>query len=204
MEDGGPFCDSPCGGRSPREPGPRVGRHAEVGARTVKAIRISYQPRLADVLHGARLAEGEAWKTMSRVAAILLVLLGGVFVYWGFPGWAGVWFAVAIAEWFNLLPLSVVVAYFEFRRNPKYRQRYELTLSPEALYVTTDTVSSIIKWDHFSHLWDTSKAFVLCSGVGIPAVIPKAAFTNAVDLEAARTLLVMAVKERSAHGQSAA
>ena len=98
-----------------------------------RPIDISYRPTLQDVLHAARLAEGETWKTSSRVAAILLATAAAWLFYWGMRAWAILFMSLGVAEWFNLLPLSLVAAYVEYRRNPKYRQEYHLTLSEEHL-----------------------------------------------------------------------
>ncbi len=152
-------------------------------------IRVSYSPQLGDVLRAARIAEGLMWKNLSRVVAIILALPGGWFVYWGYHGWATVWFALAAAEWFNLLPLSVLVACIQFKRNPKYRQRYTLVLSPEAMLFLTDTIRSELKWAHFTRFVETKQTFVLLSGAGLPTVIPKAAFSDDADRNRTRTLL---------------
>lgn len=164
----------------------------------LRPIEVSYRPQLKDVLHAARVAEGETWKTASRVTAAILCLCGVWFVFWGFPRWAVLWFGLAVAEWFNLLPLSVLVAYLEFKRNPKYRQQYDLILSPEGLSFRTDTVSSELKWEHYSRFGETKTAFVLSYGPGVPTVIPKAAFVEQTDCEAARTLLKEVVGRRHA------
>jgi hypothetical protein len=141
-------------------------------------------------------AEGETWKTASRVAAILLGICAAGFFYLGLRGWAIVWLALGVAELFNLLPLSVLVAWVEFRRNPKYRQEYHLTLAPEHLAFRTATVESTLKWEHYTRFWETSRAFVLAYGRGVPTVIPKAAFADDADREAARALLTNVVTGR--------
>jgi hypothetical protein len=152
-------------------------------------VSVSYRPALRDVLHAARFAEGENWKSASRVAAFLLVCCSLAFLWWGFPGWAALWFTLAVVEFFNLLPLSVLVAYMEFRRNPKYRQEYHPTLSPETLAFQTDTISTVLKWSHYTRFWETERAFVLASGQGVPTVIPKAAFATEAEHEDVRTIL---------------
>ena len=155
----------------------------------VRDIAVSYRPTLSDILHAARVAEGEAWRTSSRVVAALLCIVAGATFYSGFPWWAVLFLTLAVVEWFNLLPFAPVVAYLEFKRNPKYRQQYNLTLSPDGLSFTTDTVSSVLKWSHYTRFWETERAFVLSYGVGVPTVIPKAAFASNIDLNDARTLL---------------
>lgn len=159
-------------------------------------IRVSYSQQLRDVLHAARIAEGLMWKNASRLVAVVLTVFGGWFVYWGYYGWATMWFALGVAEWFNLLPLSVLAAYIQFKRSPKYRQRYTLVLSPEAMLFLTDTSRSKIKWAHFTRFVETKETFVLLSGVGLPTFIPKGAFSDDADRNATRTLLESVVGSR--------
>jgi YcxB-like protein len=111
----------------------------------------------------------------------------------GLRAWAVPWLVLAAVEWFDLLPLSVLIAYIEYKRNPKYREQYDLGLSPDGLSFRTSTVSSVLKWSLYSSFWETNRAFVLSYGRGIPTVIPKAAFATPADLDAARTILQAAV-----------
>jgi hypothetical protein len=156
-------------------------------------LSVSYRPVLRDILHAARIAEGENWWTASRVATGLLSLFGAALFYLGFRWWSALWFGLAIAEYFNLLPMSVLVAYIEFKRNPKYRQEYHLTLSPETLSFRTETISTVLKWSHYKRFWETERAFVLASGEGVPAVIPKAAFATEAECNRARAILQDAI-----------
>lgn len=170
----------------------------------MREIQVSYQPQLADALHAARVCEGETWKTGSRIVAVLLGSLCGVFLYWGFPIVAALWGLLALVEWFNLLPLSTLVAYIEFKRNPEYRDRYDLTLSPEGLRFQTNNIASTLKWNLYARYWETEKAFVLSYGRGVPTVIPKAAFSSPADLEAVKALLSEVIGPSAARGEGAA
>jgi hypothetical protein len=161
-------------------------------------ISVSYRPSLADVLHAARVAEGENWKTPNRVAAILLFIGSGVMLYLGFVVWAVIFLILTAVELFNLLPLSVVVAWIEFRRNPKYCNEYHLTLAPEHMRFQTGTVDSTLRWELYSQFWETKRAFILAYGPGIPAVIPKQAFADDREREVVRSLLKRVITQ---HGR---
>jgi hypothetical protein len=167
-------------------------------------IAVSYKPTLGDVLHAARVAEGESWRTSSRVVSVLLGLCGVAFVYLGFGWWAVLWLALGAAEWFNLLPSWVLVAYVEFKRNPKYRQEYHLSLSREQLSFRTATIDSKLKWEHYTRFWETHRAFVLSSGTGLPTFIPKAAFAGDAERDAARELLTSVITRRALEKSGAA
>lgn len=169
-----------------------------------RQISVSYYPTLGDVLHAARVAEGETWKTASRMAAVLLAACAVGFFYWGSPGWAMLWLALAVAELFNLLPLSVLTAWVEFKRNPKYRQEYHLTLSADHLAFRAATVESTLQWKHYTRFWETNRAFVLAYGAGVPTVIPKAAFADDAEREAARALLTEVFEKGTSRDSGAA
>jgi hypothetical protein len=170
----------------------------------VTEINVSYRPTLGDVLHAARLGEGEMWKTASRLAAGVLFACAAGFFYVRMPVWGTIWLALGLAELFNLLPMSVPVAYLEYRRNPKYRQEYHLTLTPEHLAFRTETIDSTLRWEHYSRFWETKRAFVLAYGAGIPTIIPKAAFASQADLDAARAVLADAIARRPSRKSGAA
>jgi hypothetical protein len=167
-------------------------------------IAVSYRPTLGDVLHAARVAEGETWRTSSRVVAVLLGVCAVAFAYFGLNGWALLWLTLGIAEWFNLLPSWVLVAYVEFRRNPKYRQEYHLSLCPEHLWFRTETIDSKLKWEHYTRFWETKRAFVLSCGTGVPTFIPKAAFADDAERKAARALLTDVITQRASQKSGAA
>jgi hypothetical protein len=160
------------------------------------AITVSYDPTLRDVLHAARVAEGTMWKRTSRIVAAALVLFAVWCAYCELWGWAALFAGIAVGEWFNLLPLSVLVAWLEFRRNPKWRQRYHLTLSPDHLAFRTETIESKLRWENYTAFSETPHAFVLSYGLGSPTVIPKAAFKDDAERDAARRLLTDVVTNR--------
>ncbi len=153
------------------------------------AITVTYKPVLADTLHAARVADGELWKTSSRVVATVLVITAGLMWHWGSTGWAVGFLAFGLAEWFNLLPVAVAVAWVEFHRNPKYRQQYTITMGPDGLLFSTATVRAEIAWSFYRHFWETDRAFVLSYGSGLPSVIPKSAFKSDEELALVRALL---------------
>jgi|GEM_PF-687796 len=157
------------------------------------SMEVSYQPTLRDVLLGAREAEGNAWKTSSRIVAALMALGGVWLAYWHSLGWAALFFAIAIGEWFNLLPLWPVAAYFEFKRNPKYRQQYSLGLSDEGIHFRTEAIDSKLKWSVYNGFKETNEAFILFQVTGLPSVIPKRALTTPEETAAIKALLERAL-----------
>ncbi len=167
-------------------------------------IRVSFQPQLREVLHAARLYEGAIFKTWDRLAALLFASLSGLYLVRGSPIVAAVWGTLALVEWFNVLPFSVLAAYIQFKKNPTYRQFYDLTLSPDGLRVQTKGITSMIEWNLYSRYWETDRAFVLSYGFGLPTVIPKSAFASAADLEATRALLSDVILVDSTRGAGVA
>lgn len=142
----------------------------------MERITITYRPTQADLIHAARAWEGEHWKLARYVVAGLLAACG-VFALTRGRWWGGVFLVFALAEAFNLLPAAVIRAILEFRMNPKFRDEYRLTLTPDALHFQTSTIDSTLKWTLYSRVIETRKAFVLVYGTGLYTVIPKRALT---------------------------
>src|SRR5271157_4463429 len=96
--------------------------------------------------------------------------------FWGITslGVSGIFALVLIAAFTIIPPLS-------FRRNPKYRDDYELTFSPDGI--------------HFRTAYIDSHSFVLYSGDDYFTVIPKRVFESGEQLRAFELLLSQKVQK---------
>jgi hypothetical protein len=122
----------------------------------------------------------------------------GAFLLVGAGRWWGAAFALAgLLEAFNLLPAAVLGAVLEFRANPKFREEHQLTLTPESLRFRTATIDSTLKWELYSHFFETGKAFILVYGKRMYTVIPKRALHGDAQLGELRQLLARAIGDRA-------
>jgi len=152
-------------------------------------ITIVFRPELGDLVHAARSWEANESKTANRAIGMALLLCGGFLLYTTSYVWGMLFLLVGTLELFNLLPASVIRAVIEYRSNPKFREEYQLTLTDDHLRFRTATIDSALKWTHYSHYFETPKAFMLVYGKRMYTVIPKRALANAEQVEQLRSLL---------------
>ncbi len=157
-------------------------------------MTITYRPSLGDLVHAARIWEANHWKTANRLVAIALLAFGAFLVYGRTYPWAVLFLILGLLEFFNLLPAAVLRAFIEWKSNPKFREEYQLTITPEHLHFRTETIDSTLKWTHYSSYLETSKAFILIYGKRMYTVIPKRALASPEQPEQLRNLLRNAIR----------
>jgi hypothetical protein len=126
--------------------------------------------------------------------AIALLAFGGFLVLDRAYPWAALFIILGLLEFFNLLPAAALRAFIEWRTNPKFKEEYQLTITPEHLHFKTATIDSTLKWTHYSNYIETSKAFILIYGQRMYSVIPKRALTGSEQPEQLRALLNNAIQ----------
>ena len=156
-----------------------------------QTIRIRYQHRIEDHLQAARLYyRTTVFHLGDRIAAVVVLGMGVagltlVGVHW----WCVLMLALAPLAWFNLLspfPLRMRIA---FRRDPKFREPYQLTFDEDGIRFETLTIDSRIDWSHFSQVLEDGQLFLLVYGKWMYSVVPKRTFSGAEEIDAFRTLL---------------
>jgi|SRR5580704_14668076 hypothetical protein len=148
----------------------------------VRAMRAHYASRLrlrldisvivATVAFGAYL-----WRSpQSRLYGMVVVGIAAVF-------------ALMLVAAFAVIP-SVV-----FRREPKFRDDYSLTFSPEGIHFRTTHIDSQLQWSMYSQALVDAHSFVLYYGSRSFTVIPKRVFPTAEQRETFEKLLTQNVPE---------
>jgi hypothetical protein len=142
----------------------------------VRAMRAHYASRLRLKLDAA-----------VAVAAALL----GIYL-WRSPDsrWRGIGLVCLSA----VLVLMLVVAFgvipkFVFHREPKFRDEYSLTFSPEGIHFRTAHINSQLEWSLYTRALVDAHSFVLYYGTNLFTVIPKRAFDTAEQLAAFERLI---------------
>jgi hypothetical protein len=160
---------------------------------------ITFRPALPDLIHAARAWEGRHWRVARYAVAVGLLACGSFLLINAERWWGGIFVAFGVLEAFNLLPAAVVRAMIEFHANPKFREEYQLTLTPESLHFCTTTINSTLKWTHYTQFFETQKAFILIYGKRMYTVIPKRALVHDSQLRELRELLSQVFGEASEH-----
>jgi len=78
-----------------------------------------------------------------------------------------------------LIAAFTVIPFFIFRREPKFRDEYSLTFSPEGIHFRTASIDSQLQWSLYARALVDSHSYVLYYGSTQFTVIPKRIFSNA-------------------------
>jgi hypothetical protein len=124
------------------------------------------------------------------------------------------WFGIAlmcVSGIFALLLIAAfaVIPHFAFRREPKFRDEYSLTFSPQGIHFRTEHINSELQWSMYSRALVDKHSFVLYYGSQSFTVVPTRVFQNAVQRETFERLLAQNVpkvvrKDRGTHQVSIA
>lgn len=160
-------------------------------------ISVHFWNELNDHLEAQRvLYRRSVMAKIDKVVAVLLLCLGIYCVaVAGVRWWTLVWFVLAVVEWFDVLSVARFRSTIAFRRNPKFREEYHLTFTPENIHFKTLSFDSVIQWTHYERVLESPTLFLLMYGKGHYTVIPKRAFDSDNDTNAFRALLARMVSE---------
>lgn len=92
-------------------------------------------------------------------------------------------FAVTLIAAFTVIPPLV------FRREPKFRDDYALTFSPDGIHFRTAHIDSHLGWSMYSRALVDAHSYLLCYGSRQFTVIPKRVFQRSEEQEAFERLL---------------
>jgi hypothetical protein len=125
------------------------------------------------------------------VLAIGLAALGAYLLRAPSSHWFGV-LAVGASAVFGLILIAafLVIPPLAFRHQPKFRDEYALTFSPEGIHFQTAHVDSHLEWTIYSRALVDSHSYVLYWGSQTFTIIPKRVFQNAEQQGAFDQLLV--------------
>src|SRR5882724_2865656 len=103
-----------------------------------------------------------------RLDIIITVVVAGIGAYlWRLPSlhWLGLaCVIVAVAFALMLVAAFTVIPRLTFRREPKFRDDYSLTFSPEGIHFRTAHIDSKLQWSLYSHALKDGDSFVLYYG----------------------------------------
>jgi hypothetical protein len=130
---------------------------------------------------------------------VVTAALIGVGAYlWRSPDlhWVGVC-CVLLAAVFALILIAAftVIPPLAFRREPKFRDDYSLSFSPEGIHFRTAHVDSQLQWGMYSRALVDAHSYVLYYGSRQFTLIPKRVFRNTEEQRAFEQLLAEQVPQ---------
>jgi|HubBroStandDraft_5_1064220.scaffolds.fasta_scaffold30471_3 hypothetical protein len=147
----------------------------------VRAIRAHYASRLRLPLDIAVIVGGVAigayeWRSGSQGFGITLLCVLGIF-------------ALMLVAAFAVIPTVA------FRREPKFRDDYSLSFSPQGIHFQTAHIDSDLKWSMYTSALIDAYSFILYYGSEQFTVIPKRVFQDISQRQTFEKLLAQNVSK---------
>jgi hypothetical protein len=127
---------------------------------------------------------------------VIIVLIGAGAYFWRYPSlhWLAVG-GISLALVFALMLIAAftVIPALVFRREPKFRDDYSLTFSPEGIHFRTAHIDSQLQWSMYSRALIDAHSYVLYYGSRQFTVIPKRVFQSAEQRQAFEQILTQRI-----------
>ena len=115
-----------------------------------------------------------------RIDIVITIVLLGIGAYlWRSPTlhWLGLaCISLAIAFALMLIAAFTIIPLLAFRREPKFRDDYSLTFSPEGIHFRTAHIDYHLQWNLYSGAVIDTHSYILYYGTRQFTVIPKRVF----------------------------
>ena len=143
-------------------------------------IDLSFRYSERDYVRAMRAHYASRLRLKLDAAVVVAMVLLGVYL-WQSPdsrGWGiallclSAVFVLALVTAFGIIPRLV------FRREPKFRDEYSLTFSPDGIHFQTSHINSQLQWSMYTRALVDPHSFVLYHGTHSFTVIPKRVFEN--------------------------
>lgn len=125
--------------------------------------------------------------------AVMIILVSVGVHFWRSPNahWLGVVFVcVSAAFAIILIAAFTVIPRLIFRSDPKFRDEYLLTFSPEGIHFRTSHIDSHLQWKMYTSALVTAHSYVLYYGSRTFTVIPKKVFASAEEQVSFEEMLI--------------
>ena len=160
-------------------------------------IHLSFRYAESDYVRAMRAHYASRLRLRLDIPVTVVVLGIGVYLLRSADQyWLGV-ALIVVAAAFALLLVAVftVIPRLAFRREPKLRDEYSLTFSPEAIHFRTEHIDSQLEWSLYSRAMIDAHSYVLYYGARQFTVIPKRVFQSPDQQEAFETLLTQQISK---------
>jgi hypothetical protein len=103
-----------------------------------------------------------------------------------------VWFILTFAGLMMLIfsyYAHFVTPRLHYKRNPKFREQYNLQFSDDGIWFRSKGLESRLDWGFYSKVWETPRFYFLIYGKDMFTLIPKRAFSSEEQEAAFRSML---------------
>jgi hypothetical protein len=134
-----------------------------------------------------------------RLDIVVIIILAGIGIYlWRSPSLHLLGLvSIVVSVGFALLLITAftVIPPLAFRREPKFRDDYSLTFSPEGIHFHTAHIDSQLQWSMYSRALIDAHSFVLYYGSHQFTVVPKRVFQSGEQQQAFEQLLTQHISQ---------
>ena len=143
-------------------------------------IDLSFRYAKSDIVRAIRSHNASQMRPRLDVVLTAILAVAGAY-FWNSSGWH--WFGIFCAATSTAFFLILIAAFaiippLAFRLNPKYREDYSLTFSPEGIHFRTVHVDSQLQWNLYSRALIDGYSYLLYYGTRTFSVIPKRVFQS--------------------------
>ena len=128
------------------------------------------------VIVGVAVIGAYEWRSGSRGFGLTLLCVSGVF-------------ALILVAAFAVIPIIA------FRSQPKFRDDYSLSFSPQGIHFQTAHIDSHLKWDMYTSALVDAYSFILYYGTQQFTVVPKRVFRDVSQRQTFEQLLMQNVSK---------
>lgn len=154
---------------------------------TNSPVSLSFRYSEIDYVRAFRAHYADRLRLWLDVCAVVAVGAAGIYLW---PSLSSkVFLGVSIAFSALLFAVFFIVPPLIFRREPKFRDEYSLTFSPEGIHFQTAHIDSQLAWNLYSRVLVDAHSYVLYYGSRTFTVIPRRVFKNNEQREAFDQLL---------------
>jgi len=140
------------------------------------AINLIFRYSETDHVRAMRAHYAEHLRLWLDISAIVVV---GMVSIWLWPSFSSkVFLGVSVFFVLVLFAAFVVIPPLVFRREPKFRDEYSLTFSPDGIHFHTAHIDSNLAWKLYSRALVDAHSYLLYYGSRTFTVIPKRVFQN--------------------------
>lgn len=154
-------------------------------------VRLAFQYLEIDYVRAQRAHFGSPFRIWLDIAiAVGLAVFGCVLLWFQDFHWFGV-FCVGASAVFGLVLFTglVVTPRWVFRREPKLRDEYSLSFSPQGIHFRTAHIDSQLQWSVYSRALVDARSYLLYHGARQWSVIPRRVFQSGDQQQAFERLL---------------
>ena len=141
-----------------------------------RTINLTFRYSESDQVRAMRAHYADHLRLWLDICAVVVVGMVGI---WLWPSLSGkVFLGVSASFILILFAVFVVIPPLAFRREPKFRDEYSLTFSPDGIHFQTAHIDSNLAWNLYSRALVDAHSYMLYYGSRTFTVIPKRVFQN--------------------------